>query len=101
MARKNVLAARLQEIPKEKARLDDEAKQIQVEMVALDQILEGVSYMQAGELPDDFEDLGFREQIERVLAAHAPKYMLPTQIRESLEAAGTTGSTPRNLLISV
>jgi hypothetical protein len=100
-ARRNTLLGRLKDIPKEKARLDDEAQQIQVEMIALDQILEGLSYMEAGGPPPDLEELGFRGQIEKVLQQNAPNYLLPTQIREKLAAAGVTGSTPRNLLISI
>lgn len=92
---------RLKDIPKEKARLEEEAQQIQVEMIALDQILEGLSYMEAGGPPPDLEELGFRGQIEKVLQTHAPNYLLPTEIREKLAAAGVTGSTPRNLLISI
>ncbi|HLK08911.1 MAG TPA: hypothetical protein VKV30_13235 [Candidatus Angelobacter sp.] len=100
-ARRNVLISRIQEIPKEKARLDEELQQIQVEMIALDQILEGLSYMETGGPPPDFEELGFRGQIEKILQLHVPKYLLPTEIREKLGAAGITGSTPRNLLISI
>jgi hypothetical protein len=100
-ARRNTLMGRLKDIPKEKARLEEEAQQIQVEMIALDQILEGLSYMEAGGPPPDLEELGFRGQIEKVLQTHAPNYLLPTEIREKLAAAGVTGSTPRNLLISI
>jgi hypothetical protein len=101
IARKNILLARIRDIPKEKARLDEEAQQIQVEMIALDQILEGLSYMEAGGPPPDLEELGFRAQIEKILQQNSLKYLLPTEIREKLVLAGVTGSSQRNLLISI
>lgn len=84
----------------EKAKLDSENQVLQQELVSVDTMLEGLSYMQPGSPPPDFEDLGFGQKVETILK-HTPVHLFPTQIRDELVEKGTKGSSPKNLLISI
>jgi hypothetical protein len=97
--RKLELGARLQEIADEKTRLDGEAEQIKRELIGLDQILDGVEFM-TSDMPTDFEPPGFTDKIRKILS-ETPVPLVPTQVRDALQAAGVTGSSAKNLLINV
>jgi hypothetical protein len=98
-AKKQTLIARLKEIPLAKKRLDEEAEQIKRELIGIDQILDGLAFMDSS-LPPDFEPSGFTDNIRKILSETTVP-LLPTQIRDALEMKGITGSTSKNLLINV
>jgi hypothetical protein len=97
--RKNELRERLKQIPEEYAMLDREADAIKRELIGLDQILDGLDFA-TSDSPADFEPTGFTDKIRKILSETAIP-LLPTQIRDKLEEAGVTGSSSKNLLISV
>jgi hypothetical protein len=98
-ARKQTLLARQTDIPKEKQKLDEEMERIKRELIGIDQILDGLAFMESDIAPD-FEPTGFTENIRKILS-ETPVPLVPTQIRDALEAKGITGSTSKNLLINV
>ena len=98
-ARKQQLTNRAQAIVEEKKQLDHEAEKIKRELIGLDQILDGVEFT-TSEIPPDFEPAGFTDKIRKVLSETSVP-LVPTQIRDALEAIGSRGSSSRNLLISV
>jgi hypothetical protein len=99
VAKREALTLRQREIAAEKAKLDEESAAIQRQLIGLDQIIEGldVATLQA---PPDLEPIGFTEHIKNVLQ-NTTVHLLPTQIRDSCLNAGFTGSSLKNLLISV
>src|SRR5580698_2443249 len=97
--RKDQLLARQQQIPAEKEKLDEELEQNKRELIGLDQILDGLDFM-SGDVPPDFEPTGFTDKIRQILGETGVP-LIPTQIRDSLQARGVTGSSPKNLLINV
>jgi hypothetical protein len=98
-AKKQVLLARQKEIPQEKKRLDEEMERIKRELIGIEQILDGLGFMDS-DMPLDFEPSGFTDSIRKILS-DTPTPLVPTQIRDALEAKGITGSTSKNLLINV
>ena len=98
-ARKDALTLRALAIMEERKNLDAEVEQIRRELIGLDQILDGVEFM-TSEIPPDLEPPGFTDKIRKILSdTQIP--LVPTQVRDALEAAGSKGSSSRNLLISV
>ena len=97
--RKQQLTLRALAIVEEKKKLDSEVEKIKRELIGLDQILDGVEFM-TSEVPPDLEPSGFTDKIRKILSETSVP-LVPTQIRDALEASGTTGSSSRNLLISV
>jgi hypothetical protein len=98
-ARKQSLLVRLKEIPSEKTKLDEEIDQIKRELIGIDQILDGLAFMDSN-IPPDFEPVGFTDNVRKILSETLVP-LVPTQIRDALEAKGITGSTSKNLLINV
>ena len=98
-AQKQALTIRALAILEEKKRLDSEVEQIRRELIGLDQILDGVEFV-SSEIPPDLEPPGFTEKIRKILSETSIP-LVPTQIRDVLEANGFGGSSSRNLLISV
>ncbi len=99
LRRQQEIAARQKEIATQKRQLDDEASQLHKESVGLEQIIEGVDFM-SNDIPPDLEERGFTDQIRGILSM-TNSHLVPTQIRDALMNAGVTGSSPKNLLISV
>jgi hypothetical protein len=97
--RKADLLQRQQEIPLEKKRLDEELEKNKRELIGLDQILDGLEFMNS-DIPPDFEPSGFTDIIRKLLS-ETTLPLVPTQIRDALEAKGITGSSSKNLLINV
>jgi hypothetical protein len=98
-ARKQTLLARQKDIPKEKQKLDEEMEQIKRELIGIDQILDGVAFMDSS-IPTDFEPEGFTDNVRKILS-ETTLPLVPTQIRDALEAKGIMGSSSKNLLINV
>lgn len=98
-AKKQSLVARLKEIPNEKKKLEEEMEQVKRELIGIDQILDGLSFMDSS-IPPDFEPSGFTDKVRKILS-ETPVPLLPTQIRDALEAKGVEGSSSKNLLINV
>jgi hypothetical protein len=93
------LTARLEQIAQERNRLKDEESQITRQLTGLDQVVDGLDFMDGVGIPD-LEPLGFTDRIRRILnETNAP--LLPTQIRDLLAAQGQTGSSAKNFLISI
>src|SRR5579859_7555341 len=61
-ARKQLLLSRQQAIPQEKKRLDEEMEQIKRELIGIEQILDGLGFMES-DVPLDFEPSGFTDSI--------------------------------------
>lgn len=99
LRRRQELTIRQQQIVKQKQQLEEESAQIKRELIGLEQILEGLDFM-SNDTPPDLEEVGFTDQIRRILGTTS-SYLVPTQIRDALQQAGVTGSSPKNLLISV
>lgn len=97
--RKMELLERQQEISVQKKELDDEEEQINRELTALDQILDGLDFLNS-DIPPDVEPTGFTDSIRKILS-ETPVPLIPTQIRDLLQARGIQGSSPKNLLINV
>jgi len=93
------LHQRREAIVQEKERLDRENGEIERQLFGLEQILEGLEYLST-DVPPDIEAPGFTDQIRQILQ-ETDVPLTAVQIRDSLAAAGTTGSSPKNLLISV
>jgi hypothetical protein len=98
-ARKQILLARQQEIPREKQKLDEEMEQIKRELIGIEQILDGLGFMDS-DVRVEFEPSGFTDSVRKILSETMVP-LVPTQIRDALEAKGMTGSTSKNLLINV
>jgi|SRR5579863_2024726 len=97
--RKAELLDRQHVIKEATKKLADEAEQNKRELIGLDQILEGLDFV-SGDVPPDFEPTGFTDSIRKILTdASVP--LVPTQIRDSLQARGISGSSAKNLLINV
>jgi len=99
LRRKQELANREQGIAAQKQKLEEESAQIKRELIGLEQILEGLDFM-SNDTPPDLEEVGFTDQIRGILNM-TNSHLVPTQIRDALMNAGVTGSSPKNLLISV
>jgi len=97
--RKTEVIERQQKIKEEQKKLKDEAEQNQRELIGLDQILEGLDFVESDLLPDS-EPTGFTDNIRKILTETTVP-LVPTQIRDSLQARGIAGSSPKNLLINV
>lgn len=97
--RKQELITRQEQIRTDKSKLDHEMEQIKLELIGLDQILEGLEYMESGP-PPDLEPVGFTDKIKHILQT-TNVHLLPTQIRDALMNLGETGSSMKNLLIAV
>jgi hypothetical protein len=97
--RRSDLLARQQQIPEEKKKLDEELEQNKRELIGLDQILDGLEFM-SSDVPPDFEPTGFTDKIRQILGETSVP-LVPTQIRDALQARGITGSSAKNLLINV
>jgi len=95
-AKKQVLLASQMEIPQEKKRLDEEMERIKRELIGIEQILDGLGFMDS-DMPLDFEPSGFTDSIRKILS-DTPTPLVPTQIRDALEAKGITGSTSKKPL---
>lgn len=99
LRRQQELVARQKEIAAQKTQLEEELTQIKKEMIGLEQIIDGLDFM-SNDIPPDLEERGFTDQIRGILSM-TNSHLVPTQIRDALMAAGVTGSSPKNLLISV
>ncbi|OAI57613.1 hypothetical protein AYO50_01245 [Acidobacteria bacterium SCGC AG-212-P17] len=100
ISRRREISERQKAIIGERASLDKEYQELQQELVSVDHMLEGLSFLQPGSTPPDFEDLGFGQKVE-VIMKQTPIHLFPTQIRDELVDKGTKGSSPKNLLISI
>src|SRR5580704_6524984 len=98
-AKRQTLLSRQKEIPREKKKLDEEMEQIKRELIGLEQILDGLTFMDSTITPD-FEPEGFTDTVRKILSETTVP-LVPTQLRDALEAKGVTGSTSKNLLINV
>jgi hypothetical protein len=98
--RRQELAARQEKIQKEKALLSEESQRIQRELAGLDELLESIEFMTSPDIPPDLEPLGFSDQI-RAIYQGATEPLTPVEVRDLLLQKGVTGSSSRNLLISV
>jgi hypothetical protein len=97
--RKAELLERQHLIKEATKKLADEAEQNKRELIGLDQVLEGLDFV-SGDAPPDFEPTGFTDNIRKILT-ETPLPLVPTQIRDSLQARGISGSSAKNLLINV
>jgi hypothetical protein len=97
--RKAELLERQQQIPQEKKKLDEELEQIKRQLIGIEQIIDGLDFMDSNISPD-FEPKGFTDSVRKILS-ETPLHLVPTQIRDALEAKGITGTTSKNLLINV
>jgi hypothetical protein len=98
--RKQELSDRQQQIQSQRTVLDQESQNIQRELAGLDELLESIDLMTNPDIPPDLEPLGFTDQI-RVILQGASGPLTTKEIRSLLMAKGITGSSARNLLISV
>src|SRR5277367_837410 len=97
--RKAELLKRQQQIPLDKQKLDGEMEQIKRQLIGIEQILDGLAFMDSDVFPD-YEPTGFTDSIRKILSeTNLP--LVPMQIRDALEAKGITGSSSKNLLINV
>lgn len=99
-SRRREISERQKTILQQKADLDKEYQELQQELVTVDHMLEGISFMKSDGPPADYELMGFGEKIETILK-QTPVHLFPTQIRDELMEKGTKGSSPKNLLISI
>lgn len=97
--RKAQLLERQQQIPDEKKKLDVEQEENKRELIGIDQVLDGFAFMES-DVPPDCEPSGFTDSIRKILS-ETPVPLVPTQIRDVLEAKGIKGSSSKNLLINV
>jgi hypothetical protein len=100
ISRKQELTERQKQLAAEKATLDKESEQIQRELIGLDELLETIEFMTNEAIAPDLEPVGFTEQI-RVIFQETTSPLTAVQIRDILLEKGVTGSSPKNLLISV
>jgi len=100
ISRKEVLTERQKQIAAKKATLDKESEQIQRELIGLDELLETIEFMTNEAIAPDLEPVGFTEQI-RAIFQETTSPLTAVQIRDILLEKGITGSSPKNLLISV
>jgi hypothetical protein len=97
--RKAQITERRKQIPIQKAMLDAEDEQLKRELIGLDQILDGLAFMDS-KVSLDFEPVGFTDSIRKILS-ETQMPLTPPQIRYALEQKGITGSSSKNLLINV
>jgi hypothetical protein len=96
--RRAELLERQQRIKEETKKLNDEAEQNKRELIGLDQILGGLDFVTSDVPPD--EPIGVTDNIRKILTETTVP-LVPTQIRDSLQARGIEGSSAKNLLINV
>jgi len=97
--RKAELLERQRQIKHDKTKLDSEDDQIKRELIGLDQVIEGLNFV-TSDVPPDFEPTGFTDSIRKILT-ETSEPLVPTQIRDSLQERGISGSSAKNLLINV
>jgi hypothetical protein len=97
--RRDELRQREQKIAEEKQKLNEESEQNKRELIGLDQIIDGLDFVNT-DVPPDFEPTGFTDSIRKILT-ETPVPLVPTQIRDALQARGISGSSAKNLLINV
>ena len=97
--RKVELRERQRLIKEETCKLNEEEEQNRRELIGLDQILDGLDFV-GSDVHPDIEPTGFTDNIRKLLT-ETPVPLVPTQIRDSLQARGIVGSSPKNLLINV
>jgi hypothetical protein len=100
ISRKQILIERQKQIAAKKTTLDKEGEAIQRELIGLDELLETIEFMTNEAIPASLEPVGFTEQI-RAIFQETTEPLTATQIRDILLERGITGSSPKNLLISV
>jgi hypothetical protein len=96
---KENLLKRREAIAHERDRLDRENGEIERQLIGLDQVLEGLEFLDSN-IPPEIEKPGFTEQIRRILQQTSLP-LTAVEIRDSLLRAGIEHSTAKNLLISV
>ena len=99
LQRRQELTNRLTKISKARKDLQEEMEEKQRELVAIEQILDGLDFL-TSDAPLAGEPTGMADNIRRLLQ-QTPTPLLPVQIRDALIAVGITGSSPKNLLIGV
>ena len=99
LRRRQELTERLTRIFEERVVLQSELERNQRELATIDMILEGLDFNES-DAPLEGEASGVSDHVRRLLQ-QTPVPLLPTQIREALTAIGITGSSRKNLLISV
>jgi hypothetical protein len=97
--RRDELLVRQQQIAPAKQELNEESEQNKRELIGLDQIIEGLDFVN-NDTPPDSEPIGFTDSIRKILIETTVP-LVPTQIRDALQARGISGSSPKNLLINV
>jgi hypothetical protein len=97
--RKAELVERQQRLAVEINKLAMEAEENRRELIGLDQILDGLDFV-SGDVASDSMPIGFTDNIRKLLK-ETPVPLIPTQIRDSLQARGIVGSSAKNLLINV
>lgn len=97
--RKAELLGRQEQIPQEIRKLSDEMEFNKRQLIGIEQILEGLSFMDS-DTPYVPESFGLTDSVRQILSDTTVP-LVPTQIRDALEAKGIMGSTSKNLLINV
>ncbi len=97
--RQEQLSKRQEQIGEEIAKLLSEREQVKREMIGLEQIIEGLEFAE-GDFPIEAEPIGFTDRIRQILR-NTSIPLVPTQIRDALQASGVQASSPKTLLINV
>jgi hypothetical protein len=97
--RRAELLQRQLQIAEENKKRTEEEEQNKRELIGLDQILDGLDFV-SGDILPELEPIGFTDNIRKILADTSVP-LIPTQIRDSLQARGVSGSSSKNLLINV
>jgi hypothetical protein len=97
--RKAEILERQQQIPQEIKTLSEEMEFNKRQLIGIEQILDGLSFMDS-DTPYVPESFGLTDSVRQILSDTTVP-LVPTQIRDALEAKGTTGSSSKNLLINV
>jgi len=97
--RKTEILERQQQIPQEIRKLNEEMEFNKRQLIGIEQILDGLSFMD-GDTPYIPESFGLTDSVRQILSDTTVP-LVPTQIRDALEAKGVTGTTSKNLLINV
>lgn len=97
--RKADLLERQEQIPQEIRKLNEEMEFNKRQLIGIEQILDGLTFMDS-DTPYIAESFGLTDSVRQILSETTVP-LVPTQIRDALEAKGLMGSSSKNLLINV
>ena len=92
-------------LQQKKKALLEERSAIDRQIEVIDRTVESLDFLGNPEskmpLPQHLGEMGLQDAVRATFRRSSPIYLLPTDVRGILQAAGAFGTSPKNLLISV